>query len=134
MHLLTNDALDLTERYKHLQVICSRDVTLFLKRVRKNSGAAFRYLVVGEAHKSGVPHYHVLVHEASRVQIPHRLLKDAWQAGFSDFKLADAKAAGYVAKYISKDVAARVRASAHYGDTSAFSVSLPSAANPAMPD
>ena len=43
----------------------ARDITLWLKRIRKQSGASIRYLLVCEAHKSGLPHYHILVHQPS---------------------------------------------------------------------
>lgn len=94
-----------------------RSFTLALKRLRKRYGAgSFRYLLVCEAHKSGLPHYHMLLHEV-RVETPIRksALNDFWPLGFSQWRLAEPKAAGYVAKYLSKDARARVRASQHYG-------------------
>lgn len=95
-----------------------REITKWLKRVRKNSGAQIRYLLVTEPHKSGLPHFHVLVHQCSDVPVLKRHLKQAWRLGFSDFKLVEAhhKASNYVAKYLSKSLRARVRASQRYGN------------------
>lgn len=119
--------LDDASQFKAVLAVVGEEVTLALKRLRKQCATgAFRYLLVSEQHKSGEPHFHVLLHERSAdAPITHAKLKACWTAGFSHFKLADPKAAGYVAKYISKDAAARVRASGGYGDSSAFSVSLP---------
>lgn len=94
----------------------SREITLFLKRIRKESGASIRLLCVAEAHKSGLPHYHMLVHEGSSVICPHRVLKKQWRVGFSQWKLVrNPRAAVYVTKYLGKSMMARVRASLDYG-------------------
>lgn len=102
--------------YRHRAI--SPWLTLWLKRVRKEVGSrSFRYLLVAEAHKSGLPHFHVLIHE-QRVDAPvrKRTLTDQWPHGFSKFKLCeDADGATYAAKYLSKDAMARVRASGAYG-------------------
>lgn len=97
----------------------SFEVTKFLKRVRKNSGAPLRYCLVAEAHKSGLPHYHLLIHEMnSERQVRHRTLTSAWVWGFSRFKLVqDTGSAWYVCKYLAKAQLARVRASVRYGKT-----------------
>lgn len=96
-----------------------REVKLYLKRMRTASGASIRFLCVAEAHKNGLPHYHMLVHEAGNTPIRHALLSGQWRIGFSQWKLvADPRAAGYVTKYLSKSAMARVRASAAYGNTS----------------
>lgn len=112
------DALSFDERFKERILVINQTITKFLKRVRKNTGADLRYLIVAEAHKSGLPHFHLLVHEVTGV-VTHRRLKEAWRAGFSDFKLilsGDEKAASYVTKYLTKSALARVRASLGYGD------------------
>lgn len=104
----------------------SRSLTLALKRLRKRLGVnTFRYLLVCEAHKSGLPHYHALVHETSRDRpIRKSVLNDFWPLGFSQWRLAKPEAAKYTAKYLSKSAVARVRASVRYGswthDFSAF--------------
>lgn len=92
-------------------------VTLWLKRVREQSGAALRFLLTCEPHKDGVPHWHVLLHEVGDKQVRHKVLKRQWTHGFSDFHLVEdgPSAAGYVAKYISKSPLTRVRASVGYG-------------------
>jgi hypothetical protein len=91
-------------------------ITRWMKRVRKNSGAKLRYCIVSEAHKSGDPHFHVLLHECpSSPPVLHRHLT-SWKLGFVNAKLAnDANAAAYVTKYLSKSMLSRVRASILYG-------------------
>ena len=96
----------------------AKEITKWLKRIRKSSGAKLRYLLVAEAHKSGDPHYHVLIHEIKEdSEVSERCLRTQWTWGFSKFNLVrDAKAAAYVTKYLSKSVLARVRASLRYGN------------------
>ena len=54
---------------------CARSVTLWLKRLRRSrSAGSVRYLLVAEAHKSGQPHFHVLLHEYGQ-PIPARELE-----------------------------------------------------------
>lgn len=94
-----------------------KDITLFLKRLRKNSGARLRYALVAEQHKSGDPHFHLVIHEYE-TRVRHKTLKEAWHLGFTDFKLVEGKerAAWYVAKYLIKaGQGTRLRASAGYG-------------------
>lgn len=94
-----------------------REVTLFLKRIRKESGVPLRYFVVAEAHKSGLPHAHILLHERGG-EVRKRSLENHWRSGFSQWRLVEAnspKAAFYVAKYLAKSADARIRASASYG-------------------
>ena len=110
---------DITEKERFNATVnaLSVDISLFLKRVRKNSGAHVRYCLVAESHKSGVPHFHAVIHHRV-VPVRHKTLKDAWRLGFSDFKLVDenTKVARYIAKYLAKALGSRVRASARYGD------------------
>lgn len=99
--------------------ICNREITLSLKRLRVKN-PSFRYLCVLEQHKDGSPHYHVLLHETA-VDAPIRKdqhLRAFWAWGFSKWKLCNNSpaAASYVAKYLAKSSAARVRASIRYGD------------------
>lgn len=93
------------------------EITKFLKRIRKNSSAALRYLCVVEAHRSGDPHFHILLHEVNMGRPCRKsVLKTSWLLGFSDWKLLDtALRASYTCKYLSKDSRARVRASIGYG-------------------
>lgn len=120
------EKLSTSEQFRKRVSACSPEITKFLKRVRKNSGAKFRYLLVAEAHKSGAPHFHMLLHERAGERVSWQNLSDAWQKGFSKFKLAksgsgpfdetDRKVARYVCKYLAKSALARVRASARYGE------------------
>jgi hypothetical protein len=95
----------------------SPELTRWLKRIRKNSGARLRYLLVCEAHKTGVPHWHVLIHE-TQGKVVKAKLEAAWRYGFSHFRLVDkqqTKTSWYVCKYLGKSALARVRASESYG-------------------
>ena len=103
--------------------IISQEMTKYLKRVRKESGAKLRYILVCEAHKSGLPHYHALMHEPDPNRpVLKETLRDQWHVGFSRFKLVNqetresiVKSGRYVSKYLSKSIRARVRASNAYG-------------------
>lgn len=95
------------------------EIQKWIKRLRKNNDAPFRYLIVTEAHKSGVPHWHLLIHEQDPDRpLRHKTLKGSWPEGFDSYKLIEnVSAAGYVTKYLSKSLAARVRASLGYGSS-----------------
>lgn len=100
---------------KHRQI--SKYFTKMFKRLRKNTGVQFRYLLVVEKHKSGEPHYHALIHEFLG-ELSKRNIQMEWALGFSNVKLVhDHDSARYVCKYLSKDSNARVRASRFYGKT-----------------
>lgn len=109
-------SLDATEQFRYLAHELHVEATRWLKRVRSQSGAVFRYLLVTEEHKDGHPHLHVLIHEVS-TPITKRVLEDQWRYGFSHWRLVgdDARAASYVCKYLAKDLRTRVRASVGYG-------------------
>lgn len=93
----------------------SRALTLFLKRIRKNSGTKFRYLLVAERHQSGLPHFHMLLHETD-APIRKRVIRAAWPLGFSKVVLCEgSRGAVYLCKYLAKDASTRVRASFKYG-------------------
>jgi len=111
--MLTTD-----ERFRHLVKVANEDVTKFLKRIRKNSGARLRYILVSEAHADGFPHFHLLIHEGDNGSLSKRISTSAWTRGHSHMRLVDtgdAKATGYVCKYLSKSATTRVRASRKYG-------------------
>lgn len=97
----------------------SRELTLYLKRVRKSSGAPFRYLLVAEEHSeqlAGLPHFHILIHEMDAGRpVRKKYLREQWTLGFSRWKLADPFSARYVCKYLAKEASTRVRASKDYG-------------------
>lgn len=100
------------EQYRAVDAKLYKHVQLFFKRVRKNSGAHLRYILVSEQHKSGAVHFHALLFQVGEIPITWRVLADAWTYGFSTFKLADSKAVHYVVKYLTKARGTRVRASA----------------------
>ena len=103
---------------KSVEVIAP-EITRFLKRVRKV--APFRYMLVTEKHQSGLPHFHMLIHEYQGA-ISKRVLDDRWRYGFSQWRLVppgDERRCGYVAKYLAKSALTRVRASAGYGSRGA---------------
>jgi hypothetical protein len=111
------DAFSPDEQFLARHRAIGAEITRWLKRVRKNSGAKVRFLLVAEQHKSGLPHYHAMIHEGEGPKVEYRVLRDAWRVGFSQFKLvSDQRAASYVCKYLSKSALARVRASSRYGN------------------
>lgn len=112
------DALPERERLALIHANVSREVTKMLKRIRKGHPAPLRYFVALELHKSGVPHYHILLHENSAdVPLRHKAIAEQWPLGFSKWKLVQSVAgATYVSKYLSKSLIARVRASEAYGN------------------
>lgn len=93
------------------------EITKYFKRLRKNTGADLRYILVTERHKNGLIHYHALIHEVDPSNpVRHASLTASWKLGFTQFKLVnDPQCAWYVAKYLNKDAEARVRASLRYG-------------------
>ena len=109
-----------SERFRATHDAIGRELTKYLKRVRKESSAPLRYLLVCEAHKSGTHHYHALVHEVTDRAVRERTLRQQWPFGFTKWKLIPEgeeglSAARYVAKYLGKSALARVRASVRYG-------------------
>ena len=100
--------------YDALSAEVSKEFTKYLKRLRKNSGVRFRYLLVFEKHKDGFPHLHCLIHEVGQ-NLTKRRIQGTWKLGFSDCKLCDGQAANYVTKYIFKENWRRVRSSLTYG-------------------
>lgn len=101
-----------TERHKRIGV----EITKYLKRVRKRSGATIRLLCVAEHHQSGDPHYHMLVHEHCEAGVRHQVLAEEWKLGFEKWRLVTrVDRASYLCKYLSKSSVARVRASRDYG-------------------
>lgn len=110
------DALAVEHQFRERHRDLGALVTKFVKRLREaNPDAPFRYLCVVEAHKSGDPHYHMLIHETGQGSVAKRTVQAQWQHGFSTCKLADVGTADYVCKYLGKQMAGRVRASCAYG-------------------
>lgn len=114
------------------------EIAKMWKRLRK-AEFHIRYFLVAEPHLSektavdrlGVPHWHLLLHHDIAHECEGRDVVDCpcivheikrqWRFGFSDMMLIEddetgrQKAAAYVAKYISKSMTVRVRASHRYG-------------------
>lgn len=111
------ESLTPDQQFAALTAAISPAITRYLKRVRKQSGAPLRYLFVAERHKSGLPHFHALIHELSADRpVRKAVLREQWHLGFSQFKLAEGPgAANYVTKYLCKELCTRVRASLRYG-------------------
>lgn len=115
------DAADLTdaEIFALRTSEAGAEITKYLKRIRKESEAKLRYLTVAERHKSGLPHFHMLLHEVSPVApVRERCLSSQWSLGFTKWRLVpqdEKRHAYYVCKYLSKSKEARVRASLRYG-------------------
>ena len=105
---VTFDQLSASDQFTERHRVISRELTLWAKRIRKNSGAPLRLFLVAEAHKTGLPHYHLLVHETDADRpVTYRQLRDAWKWGFSKFNLVaqednSSKVAWYVCKYLTK--------------------------------
>lgn len=113
------DGLSDEEEFALRVTEAGKAITLALKRLRKDLGEArsMRYLLVAEQHKSGLPHFHMLIHESGATPIKKAQLDAMWPHGFTQFKLLgdDLRAAWYVVKYLGKAQQARVRASLRYG-------------------
>lgn len=105
------------EKFAELSREVGAELTLYFKRLRKNTGAKLRYILVPEPHKSGLPHYHALIHETlGSNALTHRALTSCWTLGYTQFKLvSDVRSARYVAKYLTKQARLRVRSSLAYG-------------------
>lgn len=111
------DTLPASEQFALVVKRCGIEITKYLKRVREASGARFRYLLVAERHATGLPHFHMLLHEWGS-PVREAVLSRQWQMGFSKWRLAppdNPRAVVYLCKYLSKSAEARVRASARYG-------------------
>lgn len=122
---VTWETLSDEERFKRISDTSLKEVTKYLKRVRKASGHPLRYVLVTERHKSGLPHFHLILHEQELRPIPHRILSGQWNGknfalGFEKWRLIpfddEERHVGYVSKYISKGLSAKVRASQRYGE------------------
>lgn len=131
--------LDNLEKFGRLHAELGPDVTKYLKVVRERMfeeyGAREKlsYALVAEpSPKRGIhiPHYHAVIcsFSSERPLRKHhlhcgeeRFYTPAWRSGFWNGKLVDRtpaefqKTAWYVAKYLSKSLAARIRASQGFG-------------------
>lgn len=129
------DDLDPEEQFSRRYQLSIRDVTRYIKRLRKGTkeraGVRFRYLVVCEPHTAGLespsgganegmPHFHAFWHETTPIDCLRKAdLESEWGFGFSSHRLVDDDAcrdkALYLAKYVGKTSGCRVCASIGYG-------------------
>lgn len=112
------------EQFPWLAVEAGKELTKYFKRLRKNTRAPLRYILIAENHKDGFPHFHALVHQMTgKIVTERRLRWDWWPCGFSKCELVanSEKAANYVTKYITKTVLTRIRASQFYGKSTVAS-------------
>lgn len=111
------------EQFGYIVKAIRPELQMFLKRIRKNSGASLRYLLVSEAHADGFPHFHILVHEREGA-VTKRQLDAGWRDGFSQFRLlpvgAHQKAARYICKYLTKSALTKIIGSHKYGRDDEF--------------
>lgn len=125
------DALNSDQQFAETSREAFAEAVKMWKRLRHAS--AFTYLMVTEAHKSGVPHLHCLVHEKDAERpLRHAQLRKEWPLGFSTFKLVDGPsgAAAYVTKYLFKNPSElRVRSSRGYGKIEATQLDCIQATN-----
>mgnify|MGYP000025964551 CR=1 FL=1 len=105
--------------------LCTRDVQLFVKRMRKRMGS-FRFFHCGEyGEENSRPHYHMLVfgkdfedkkpHSKRRGHVLYNsgVLDDLWGRGFASIGSVTLESASYTARYIMKKVGGE-GAEAHY--------------------
>jgi hypothetical protein len=90
-----------------------RDVAAFVRRLRSEAGGVFPYLWVPELHAD---HERYHVHFAVGRYLPYMAIRRAWGHGFVDIRMLNdlpvgsgtlgeaRKAAGYLSKYIGKDL------------------------------
>lgn len=120
--------LPIGKKFAAQSEVLAQEITKYLKRVRKQSGARIRYLCVTEVHDGpstsdfmrGRPHVHLLLHEGPGPQLTKSVLESQWRHGFTQFRLVNSSnhAAWYISKYVSKASEARTRASLGYGKLS----------------
>lgn len=122
--LVRNELVEWCKRYwKRLRKGRKRCLACFPSRPRKagewdHPPASFKYMLVFERHRSGLPHMHWLLHEQSN-PILKKHLQCEWPFGFTQVKLVKPddgprsveKVGFYVAKYLGKAKQARQIAS-----------------------
>jgi len=111
-----------------LRSLNKRDIQLFMKRLRKRTGAKIRYLQCGEyGSKTQRPHHHVLLFgfdfqdkymfaENRRLGVRYYrspMLEELWPYGMSALGDLTFESAAYVARYVMKKVTGD-RAEEHY--------------------
>lgn len=106
-------------QFAHIVAEVRREIQLYLKRIRFESGAKLRYLFVIERHASGEPHVHALIFERGAVPVKERCLRVQWASrlGFAKARLVTSarSAPWYVCKYITKNSYGRMQNSSFFG-------------------
>lgn len=110
-------AMDADSQFEERLRVLNGWLTDYVKRVRKAATGPVRLVVVTERHKSGLPHMHALFHEQKLGCLSERLLSSKWPYGHSQFRVVrePERASRYVAKYLTKSLLSRIRASKEYG-------------------
>lgn len=129
-------ALTADQQFRLKDRVIYRDVQKFFKRLRRGRGkvgtkdsappAHFVHCIVTEAHQSGEPHYHCLIHEVyAYLPVLWRHMEGAaWIGGFYKINLVRDNPA-YAVKYLTKEGGhSRVRASKGYGSPFKRSVNI----------
>lgn len=107
---------DNKEAHRLRWLVLSRELQLYVKRVRKHVSGRLRFMMVVERHQDGTPHMHALFHEQVLATLTKRKMTENWHLGFSMAKLVTDKGGiNYVAKYLAKDAVYPIRASVRYG-------------------
>lgn len=111
------DGLSEGEQFLERCKVLGRQIELYSKKVREAATAPVRLVVVTEKHKSGLPHYHALFHETQLGCLSERVLSKRWGLGHTQWRVVHdvERASRYVAKYLSKSLLSRIRASQGYG-------------------
>lgn len=118
-------ALSPTEQFSERAKEMGAELTKYVKRVRKKSGAEIRALWVTEEHKDGYPHIHGLIHECREDQPVRWSVLDQWPHGHAVYRLlTDERGAAYVTKYVAKSALCRIRASVKYGEALALKTTV----------
>lgn len=106
--------------------LCKRDVTLFMKRLRKKTGKRLRYMLVGEyGDQTHRPHYHLLLYgedfkadrqlwrDGKNPLYTSKLLEETWGKGYAPIGELTFDSAAYVARYAMKKINGK-RKTEHY--------------------
>lgn len=115
--------LDADEKFKFRADAWRREISLYMKRLRKGVGGKakpkIRFFCVFEAHKTGHVHAHLLIFEVDKINVlSERLIRSRWRPrGICEGKLVKngKQAVAYVSKYIAKDLGVRPQNSLRFG-------------------
>lgn len=120
------------ERFAIRARFALNEVSKYVKRFRKRAWGArgkspMAWVAVTEKHKSGLPHFHMLVHESAMRPVTHEILSSSWGLGFERWRLVRPdegaqEVAWYLCAYLTKDFSTRIRCSEKYGHERAATV------------